>query len=88
MSHVQPKDIITVQYIGTEPTRFTPFIGGQKQDIQPNEKIDMDARQAAVVLIDHLRWKQIGAKRDAFSEKQDKEDKEEKDEKPKAKKSK
>lgn len=59
MTHIQPKEIVTVQYIGEERTRFTPFIGGEKIDIKPNEKIEMDARQAAVVLVDHLNWKKI-----------------------------
>ncbi len=63
MSHVQPKEIVTVQYTGDVRTRFTPFIGGEKIDIEPNQKVDMDARQAAVVLVDHLRWKKLGEKK-------------------------
>lgn len=62
MTHVQPKEIVTVQYLGKDPTRFTPFIGGEKVEIAPNEKVDMDARQAAIVLMDHLLWKKIGEK--------------------------
>jgi hypothetical protein len=80
MSHVQPKEIVTVQYVGEAKTRFTPFIGGEKVDIMPNEKVDMDARQAAIVLMDHLRWKKVGEKKPEV--------KEQKEEKPKAKKSK
>lgn len=63
MSHVTPKEIVTVQYIGEARTRFTPFIGGEKIDIEPNQKVEMDARQAAVVLIDHLRWKKISERK-------------------------
>lgn len=62
MTHIQPKEIVTVQYLGKDPTRFTPFIGGEKVAIAPNEKVDMDARQAAIVLMDHLLWKKIGEK--------------------------
>lgn len=81
MTHVQPKEIVTVQYVGEEKTRFTPFIGGEKVDIMPNEKVDMDARQAAIVLMDHLRWKKVGEKKPEVKD-------EEKEEKPKAKKAK
>jgi hypothetical protein len=82
MTHVQPKEIVTVQYLGDVKTRFTPFLGGEKVDIQPNEKVEMDARQAAVVLIDHLRWKKIGDAKKAEPKE------EEKEEKPKSKKTK
>lgn len=82
MSHIKPKDLVTVQYLGEARTRFTPFINGEKVDIMPNEKIEMDARQAAFVLVDHLRWKKVSER------KADEAVKTEKEEKPKAKKSK
>lgn len=83
MSHVQPKEIVTVQYVGEEKTRFTPFIGSEKVDIMPNEKVDMDARQAAIVLMDHLRWKKVGEKKGSTVEVEKDEE-----EKPKTRKSK
>lgn len=78
MSHVQPKEVVTVQYIGENPTKIRPFIGGEKVDVVKGDKIDMDVRQAATALIDHLSWKQVGAKRDGFTESAKDDDQEEK----------
>ncbi len=82
MTHVTPKDIVIVQYLGKEPTKVRPFLMGDKVDVKKGDKVEMDARQAATVLIDHLNWEKIGEK------KADPKDGSDQEEKPKAKKSK
>lgn len=60
MAHITPKEIVTVQYLGEEPTRVRPFINGDKVDVSEGDKIDMDTRQAVAILTDEKRWKKIG----------------------------
>lgn len=65
MSYVKPKDIVTLEYTGENPTKVRPFLMGEKVEVNTGDKIEMDARQAATVLIDHLNWKQISEKKKA-----------------------
>lgn len=82
MTHIKPKDLITVEYLGENPTKVRPFLMGEKVDVKTGDKIEMDARQAATVLIDHLNWKKISEKKATDA---DKPSKDEEDEKPKKK---
>lgn len=83
MTHIEPKDIVTVQYLGKAPTKVRPFLMGDKVDVKEGDKIEMDARQAATVLIDHLNWKKISERKNDGADKAAKKEEKKADE-PKA----
>lgn len=84
MTHVTPKDLVTVKYIGELPTKVRPFLMGEKVDVKHGDKLEMDARQAATVLIDHLAWEKVSERKNDEGSSKKEEEKEDKKEPEKA----